>query len=289
MHTIAKPDLKERDDIDLVLLSARGFSFLKRYKWIYLTAILVGIAWGTFKYMSSPKLYSSEMIVHSYILTNLEQIGIADNWNELLQKKEYASLASIFNCNTQLLPKVRQIKAEELLKVYAASNPNGFLLSVIVADNDILPELQKGIVYGFENGNYVKEKMEARRAILRELIIKSESEIASLDSTRKVMEHILNGTERPASSLIVDGSSMNRQSIEMNEKLLRFKEELRFTNPIQVLQGFNSFSQPASPNLTKLVMIGALAFFAVSYFLTLFHSLWRKWNRNIYYQSNGER
>ena len=36
----------QRDDIDLMVLLERGISFFKKYKWLFLTAIILGLLLG---------------------------------------------------------------------------------------------------------------------------------------------------------------------------------------------------------------------------------------------------
>ena len=223
------------DDIDLLLLIERALLFFKRYKWVFVIAIILGILSGVLMYRMLPYIYKSRLVVHSYILTNPEQIQLVGNWNELLQKKEYAALATDLNCGETILHSLKSMKAEEIQKVSAATNPSGFFIEVNVTTNAILNELQKGIIYGFENCEYIKERLSVRRAALEELIDKTAIEVQKLDSAKKTIENIIEGKGKSSSSLIVDGSGVNKQLIEMNEKLLGYKSELKFTNAVQVL------------------------------------------------------
>jgi len=227
-------------------------------------------------YFSLPRVYKSRLIVHSYLLTNQEEIGIADNWNELLKKNEYAALAAIYNCPENILHQLKQIKTEELQKVFTPTNPNGFFIEVIVTNNSILDELQNGIIYGFENSPYIKERFTVRRADLSELIDKTSAEIQKLDSTKKIVENIIGGNGKSSSSLIIDGSSINRQLIEMNEKLLGFRQELKFAKAIQVLQSFSKFRKPIGPKLVVWVVLGLVIFLSLAYIYALYSSVKEK-------------
>jgi hypothetical protein len=261
------------DDIDLLLLVERALVFFKKFKWIFIIAIISGVGVGIWKHRSAPKMYKSRMIVHSFMLTNQEEIGIVSNWNELLKKGEYASLASIFNCREAILHHVKEIKAEELQKVFTPTNPNGFHIEVSVTDNSVLKELQDGIVYGFENTPFVQEKMAVKKANFVELINITAVEIRKLDSTKRNVEGILSGNGRGSSSIILDASGINRQLIEMNEKLLNFKQELKFAGAVQVLQNFSAFSKPSGPRLIVSLFIWILVFLSIAYIYALVHSV----------------
>jgi hypothetical protein len=267
------------DDIDLLLLLERSLDFFRRYKWVYFSAIILGIAAGFFLYRTIPKTYESRLVVHSYFLTNQELIQITNNWNGLRRGKEITALARAFNCSEEVVSKLKSIRAKEIQQVFTSSNPNGFTIDVTVTDNSILGTLEKGIVYGFESIPYVKERLDFRKEGYQDLIHKTTTEIAKLDSTKKILENIIGGTARSTGSLVIDGSSVNRQLVEMNEKLLGFKESLRFTTAVQVLQHFSKFNKPADPKLLPLIVIGLAFFLAIAFALTLLHSIDQKLKR----------
>jgi len=264
------------EDIDLLLLIERAVLFFRRYKWIFIGALVLGIASGIFIYSSLPKIYKSRLIAHSFLLTNQEEIQIIDNWNELLSKHEYTSLGKIFNCSERMLHSVKQIKGDEIQKVFTPTNPNGFLIEVTVTDFSLLDTLQKAIVYGLENNDYLKARMELKRANLRELIIKTTAEIEKFDLTKKRLEDILNGNEPPSSLSIIDITGLSKQLIEMNEKLMNYKQDLQFANALQILQGFSKFKQPAGPKLLVWLFLGLVFFLSIAYIYALTGSTMEK-------------
>jgi len=261
------------EDIDLLLLAERSILFFRNHRWIFIIAIVLGLGTGYYFYRSIPKTYKSRMVVHSFLLSNPEEIQIVKNWNELLNKKEYEVLKKSLNCSENVLQKVKQIKAEEIQQIFSQANPNGFTIDAIVTDNLVLDELQKGIVYGFENIDYIKRRLDTKKASLSELIQKTNSEITQLDSTKKMVTDIIEGKGKIASPLIIDVSGANRQLVEMNEKLTGLKEGLAFTNAIQVLQNFEKFSQPVGPHLIPWLIMGLIAFLSLAWVLALFSSI----------------
>jgi prefoldin subunit 5 len=273
-------DLKNQgtipEDIDLLLLIERAILFFSRYKWVYIIATAAGLALGSYFYFSLSKIYQSRLVIHSFLLTNQEEIQIANNWNDLLKKKEYSILAQTFHCPEDILYRLKRIKTDEIQKVYTPANPNGFVIEVNVTDNSILPELEKGIVYAYENGEYVKDRIEVKKANYTELIDKTTQEIKKLDSTKQTLENIIGGSGKSSSSLIIDGSSINRELIEMNEKLLSYKEALQFSNAVQVFQSFNQFREPVGPHLLPWLAIGLMLCYVLAFVYTLFSSIRRR-------------
>lgn len=271
--TAGQNHTEPREDIDLLLLAERTLAYLKRFGWLFLAAVVLGLGTGYLFYKKMPTVYQSRLVLHSYILTNPEQLQLVSNWDRLLKQKEYKTLAAIFNCPEQVLHGVKQLRGKEIQQAFTPTNPNGFTIDAQVTNNDLLAPLQAGIVYAFDNSEYVRERLATKRASLEELISKTSEEVRKLDSTKKMVEGIIGGSQRSSSSLIVDGSSINRQLIEMNEKLLGFRESLRFINGVQVLQGFSKFSAPSNPKLIPWLFMGLLFCLCLTWAGTLAWSL----------------
>ena len=257
------------DELDLIVVIERMVAFFNRFFYILIIFPTIGIIAAFLLFLSTERKYTSELVLHSSILTNLENIEIIENWKTLLRKKEYNTLAGIWNCNPDLVKKVEKITAEEIQKLYVQDNPHGFIVRVIVKDTSILDNLQQGIVCGLENTEYVKERLITKRANLIELIEKVKGEIAKLDSTKLAVENILNNKNKSSSSLFVDITSINSGIINLNEKLLAYQEQLKFANATQVLQNFNKFSHPESRNGPLLLFVGAIIGLVIGYLSSL--------------------
>jgi hypothetical protein len=273
MTAKVKTTPSESEDIDLLLLIERVLLFFRKYIWVFVIATIAGTLLGLFFYRSMPTVYTSRMVVHSFMLTNQEEIQIVGNWRSLLKKKEHAALAQILGCRPEMLRDVKELKAEEIQKIYTPNNPNGFIIEATVTDNAMLPELQNALVYGFENSEYVKERLVVKKVNLQELIDKTAIEIRKLDSTKSLMDRILAGNSRPSASLIIDNSNINRELIDMNEKLLNYQETLKFTNAIQVLQSFSQFKKPSGPKLIVWLFIGLVFCLCLGFAFTVVHSV----------------
>src|SRR4051812_1405907 len=158
------------DDIDLLLLIEKLIAYFRTYKWVFVIAIIAGISTGIYFYRKQPKVYTSRLVAHSFLLTNQEEIQIIDNWNKLLAKHEYVALANLFDCNEKFLHPVKEIKGDEIQKVFSPTNPNGFLIDVSTTDISVLDSLERAVVRGLENNGYVKERITARRQNLNQQI-----------------------------------------------------------------------------------------------------------------------
>jgi len=269
-----KPQYSTSDDIDLVNILERAFLFFQKYRKVFLISVIAGIALGCLKYYTSGKMYKSRLILHSSYLTNLEEIEIIDYWNELLKRTEYAALAQSFNCDEGMLKKVASIEGSEILKNYSAANPNGFYIDVRVKDNSILPQLQKAIVYGLNNTEYVKQKLELRKKDLETLIDKVTIELQKLDSLKKNIEAAITTREKNSTSFMLNIPGVNREFIDMNEKLLSYYEELKFNSTgIQVLQSFISLDTPVSISLKVMILLGIILGLAIGFIYASLNSV----------------
>jgi len=260
----------KRDDLDLITLVEKIISFCSRYGRLIAISSIAGMLVGALLFSILPKRYSSTLLLHSFTLTNTEHINIIENWNELLGKGEYDVLSKDFNCEPGMLKKVSKISASEIQKLYIQNNPNGFIVEVLVKDTGVLDELQKGIIHGLENGGYLKEKLNSKRANLAQLIEKTKSEIIKLDSTKRNIENSINNNAKSSSSFIVDISNITGQMMSLNEKLITYQEDLRFTSAVQVLHDFAKFKNPESPKLFKSLVLGFIAGFVIGYILAIY-------------------
>ena len=262
------------DDIDLINIVERAFLFFRRYRTTFIVAIIAGVALGCLKYYTSAKIYKSRLILHSSFLTNLEEIEIINYWNELLKRNEYSALAQSFNCNEKILHNVVSIEGSEILKNYSASNPNGFYIDTRVKDNALLPELQRALVYGLNNTEYVKQRLSLRKKDVETLIDKVTAEIQKLDSVKKSIETVITSREKNSTSFMLDIPGVNREFIDLNEKLLSYREELQFSSSgIQVLQSFVPLNTPVSISLRVMILLGILFCLFMAFIFTIVHSV----------------
>src|SRR5215470_2271665 len=271
------------DDVDLVNILERALLFFRRYRLALIIATVTGIALGFLKYYTSGKIYKSRLILHSSFLTNLEEIEIITYWNELLKRNEYTALSQSFNCDENLLHDVVSIEGSEILKNYSASNPNGFYIDARIRDNAVLPGLKKALVYGLNNTEYVKQRLSLRKKDVETLIDKVTAEIQKLDSVKKNIETVITSRDKNSTSFMLDIPGVNKEFINMNEKLLSYREELQFTSGgIQVLQSFVPLNTPVSISLRVMILLGILFCLFIAFIFTIVHSVAERLKKRAY-------
>jgi len=276
---------KHPDEVDLFQLLRNGLFFVNTFRAILFTSIALGFSLGFYLYISAPKQYSTRLILRPWflnqtgLLSNQEEIQIIDNWRDLLSQGQRAELAKTWNCDEQTVHNLRSISAEEILRTYESNNPNGFLVNVTVTDTSILQRLQDGIVYGLNNSPYTKEKIETRQKRNIALINELEKEISRLDFTRNSIDSIIKGNKPGSNLLLVDISKLNAESIELNEKMLGYQEELKFLSAIQVLENFTR-GPLTRKGLIKFTVMGLALGAFIGYIISLLVYVKRRIKKN---------
>lgn len=272
-------DKVHSDELDVIALIQNGYSFFKRYKFIFVGLAIAGLTTGLYFYFSSLKQYSTRLIAHSMFLSNQEEIQIIDNWEKLLSKRESNQLADLMNCNVSTIKKLSNISAEEILKVYASDNPNGFIIDVSVTDVSVLDALQKAIVYGLNNSPYVKERIAVRKTKDMELIKKTTEEIEKLNASKILINDLIQTGHTGTTPVILDVSGISAEIITLNEKLLFYQEDLRFLSGVQVLENFTKGNLERH-GLAKFSFLGLATGLFIGYLISLFLSVLKKMKLN---------
>jgi len=255
------------DDVDLIALLERIYLFFRRFRKAFLVAVVAGIFLGCVVYFVSPKIYQSKVILHPSYLTNQEEIEILDYWNQLLQRNERKVLAPILNCSDDLLRQVISLEGAQIQKNYSSTDPNGFYITALVRDNSVLPDLQKAIIHGLDNTDYVKQKNLEKRHDLEQLISKTTTEIGRLDSMKRRIEEPGAGKDPPPA--VGNVETINRDRMDLNEKLLNYQNELKSLSSLQVLQSFIPLNTPVSRSLKTSIALGLILCIAVAYLYSL--------------------
>lgn len=244
------------DELDVMAVLKNALSFFSQYGKLLLIVAFAGMLAGGIRFFTTPNLYSSSLVLKPTLLSDPEQLELINSWAALLKKRELPVLAAEFQVEETLLKKVISITTGELQKSIAPNNFTAFTLKVLVTDTAILAPLQKGLLYALDNSEYVKEKLEARKNILRKMIQTVQQEITRLTSIQSAVEASLQQNSTSGSRFMVSVSDISNQLATLQEKKLNYEENLAFASAVYVLQNFYVPSKPAHPQLIKLLGIG---------------------------------
>ena len=146
-------------------------NFISRNKKILFLFVFIGIASVVLFQKLKPAYYDTKAICMSGIseyerleqLEELSQRTAVDLINYLqinIYNKDYSELSSLLNVSKEIAAKIKHIEAEQLYqqdmneKFYAL---NKFEIRLSVFDNTTLDDIQEGLIFYFNNNNFIKE------------------------------------------------------------------------------------------------------------------------------------
>jgi prefoldin subunit 5 len=244
------------DELDVMAVLKNALSFFSQYGKLLLIVAFAGMLAGGIRFYITPNLYSSSLVLKPTLLSDPEQLELINSWAALLKKRELPVLAGEFQVEENLLKKVISITTGELQKSISPNNFTAFTVTVLVTDTAVLAPLQKGLLYALDNSEYVKEKLEARKNILRTMIQTVQQEITRLTSIQAAVEASLQQNNTSGSRFLVSVSDISNHLATLQEKKLNYEENLAFASAVYVLQNFYVPSKPAHPQLIKQLAIG---------------------------------
>jgi hypothetical protein len=243
------------DELDVAAIFKNVFLFFTNYAKLLFLVALAGTLLGAFRYWKTPNLYCTSMILQPSMLSDPEQIALINNWSYLLKRKEWPVLSQQFRVEKSQLKKVRSIKTEELQKSHAPHNYTAFTLTVLVTDTAVLRPLQKGIEHALDNSEFIKDRLAARKNMLRSMIQTVQQEIMRLYNLQAIIENSLQQNNN-AGRFMVSISDISGQIADLQEKKLKYEDSLSFVSAVNVLQNFYAPSKPTYPQLFKQLVLG---------------------------------
>jgi hypothetical protein len=249
------PQEKQRDEIDLVDLFFKAVILLQRNFWLILIFFVAGSLLGLAYYYSSKKVYESQMIISSDILTESYAEIFFDISNKHLRQGDKGALAEHLHIDVPTASQVTSISITKLSQAEVKENER-FLITVRVLDQQVLPSLQQGIVKAISENEFVAVRQELKKAALIENIATTTREIKDLQDF-KVNLYKGDFFERNSGNVMFDPSEVNSKILEFEEKRITMENELRLANSVQVIQGFTKFRGQSSPLLSVSLVAGS--------------------------------
>jgi LPS O-antigen subunit length determinant protein (WzzB/FepE family) len=264
------------DDIDLIALLVSIIRFIKSYRIILISVTFLGVLAGYLTYLTIPKYYTTKSILQPAILTKQEFFQVVNNWSELRRTNNDAELAQRFNCDPHLFNKIGSITAQEIPKTNLQAK--AFILSATVKDTTVIPALQKAVISGFENNEYIKEQLADQRGNLKQLIEKISIEMQKLENLK--LQNIDSGLRSNTNSraFMLDISNINSQIVILLEKKVKYETDLKFANAVQVLQNFSRPDIPDQPKLRSLLILGFICGAFIGFIISVYKQFMKKYS-----------
>ncbi len=264
----------QADEIDLVELTLRGVNIIRRNFWLLTSLLLVGISLGVFHYFTSKKVYTSKMVISSGILTKSFSEKLFDNTRSYLKENNYQAIASQLNISEQAAQNIIFIKIESVTEVLDLKDQERFIVTVEVYNQNVLGELQQGLIYYLSNNEFVKVRVQQNKSYLTQTIKKIEQEVAELENLKV---KIYNGEffQNLSGNLLFDPTTVNSKILELTKEKINLQNSLELVNSVQVIEGFNRFEKPIRPKLSISIALGATIGLILAGLLILFKAVRR--------------
>jgi hypothetical protein len=280
------------DEINLKEVLYSIFSFIGKHFRLFLLFNLVGISIGTLYYFNAQKVYSSRFTGECMLLPDGRTIELINDLDGLRKNEDWVLLGKRLGMKPEKVRMIKEIlplpnatidKESRGTEDYANQvNPMPFSFSVVVkiADNSILPDLQKGIVDYLSSNQYNKIRT-ARFVENRLNLLKSiNAEIQRLDSLfiiDKVIRY--KSVSKPESKNEITYKDL---LFELQEKKENIEDELRFAAPVRVIQEFTVFRKPIFPILWQILLASVIIINFISLLYIGLQHLWNDYSkRNI--------
>lgn len=247
------------DEIDLVELLVKGVLLIKRNLFQIVIFFAIGSGLG-FAYASlAPKVYESNMILSSGILTESYSKRLIENLNALIQEKNIIELSarlSLTQDETEVLNKFKIESVKEKSTSAQDSDNASFLVTVELKDESLLPKLEEGLVNYLQDNDFVKIRVEQNKNYLKQMIQKVQAEIESLESFKA---SIYEGKffQSTSGNIMFDPTTVNSKIIDLSKEKINLENSLQLVNSVQVINSFTKFDKPVWPKKSVSMAAGA--------------------------------
>ena len=241
-----KEELNIRQIIkDFVHFNIRNKSFI-------ISFVLVGVLSVILFQNLKPSYYETNAICMSGIseyerleqLEELSQRTAVDLINHLqinVANKDFNQLSVLLNIKKEFTEKIKKIEAEQLYqqdmneKYYAL---NKFEVRLTVFDNTVIDDIQKGLIYFFNNNKFIKDYHNMYMSSNLSLINEIDSEMDNLSTMR--IEGAKNSLDLSSVNIISgkDDKTLSNQIISLAQLKEKTKTNNLLLQPLSFVQDF---------------------------------------------------
>jgi len=223
-----------------------------RNKSLIISFVLVGIVSVILFQNMKPSYYETKAICMSGIseyerleqLEELSQRTAVDLINHLqinVANKDFNQLSVLLNIKKEFTEKIKKVEAEQLYqqdmneKYYAL---NKFEVRLTVFDNTVIDDIQKGLIYFFNNNKFIKDYHKMYISSNLSLINEIDSEMDNLSTLR--IEGAKNSLDLSSVNIISgkDDKTLSNQIISLAQLKEKTKTNNLLLQPLSFVQDF---------------------------------------------------
>lgn len=293
---------RKNDEIDLIVVFQKvGVGLKNLFNWflnllykillffirkIILTSIIIILllAFGYYKYKTSPRYYSSSIEAYSNAISSIDMINYVNNIYELFRTNNIGELQTKLNIEQEELEKIKNVKAYKVIDLnkdgvtdeidyyekYSTADTlvseSRFVVKVEVFDPAIFPIIQASILSYIDKNKYINELNTIRKKQLNELIVKLDEEISALDSLKKTEYFKIHEKLEPqGGQLLVLNEKETKLYHDQIISLYKQKQDLEQnlelrTEPITIIQDFSALTTVENNLMSYMRLFGLIGF-----------------------------
>ncbi|MAM05749.1 MAG: hypothetical protein CMD06_07345 [Flavobacteriales bacterium] len=189
-----------------------------------------------------------------------------------IENKDYNELAYLLGIDISVAQKIKKIEAEQLFQKDMNEeffSLNKFEVMLVVFDNNIISEIQEGLLYYFNSNNYVKKYYEEFIESSNKIILDINQEMKLLEKIR--IEGSKNRMDFSSSLKVINGQEKSEVSNQI-VALSQYREDIRtqkeLLKPLSFVQDFANVNQKEDDILIWSIL-GSFLSFLISLFVAL--------------------
>ncbi|WP_017730049.1 hypothetical protein [Nafulsella turpanensis] len=280
----------------------------RAYRILILTSVVIFIGLGLYWHSTGKEYFSSSMVIESEYYDRDLMDGAIGELHALAEQEAYGSLARNLDISQEEAENIRGLKVETILSqddqmladalfksIEASEIPMEELLvlreelleenykyriTVEVFSNDLLQNVENGLLHYLENNDYVERRTEIEVANLEALRGKLREERQKLDGLKTLLAESfqqMNENGRRGSNNVILGAAegatdplnVYREDIKMYNEELEINKKLALIENVEVIKSFTAFKQPANLSLIKVILLSGLVGLAAAYILVI--------------------
>ncbi len=257
---------EKKDEVDLMEIFLKILNAIRTNFWLILLFFFIGTALGLAFYYSSNKVYESKMVVSSGILTSSFSEALIEKLNRHRRELNSKAIKELLNCSDETAKNLVKLEIEKVSQVDELKEADKFTITAEVLNQDILPDLQRGLVFYLENNEYVRVRVDQNRKYLQQMVSKLDAEIKDMEEFK---QKLTNGAffETARGNVMFDPTTVNSKILDLTKERINLQHSLELSESVQVIEGFTKFERHSRPRLSVSLISGS---FVGLFFVGLF-------------------
>ena len=274
------------DELNLSELFANFVKFISRNSKLLLIIVAIGVV-GVIGYQKlKTPYYETKAICMSGIseyerqeqIEDLSQRTAIDLINHLqinIDNKDFNALAILLGVDKNVAATIKKIEAEQLYqqdmneKFYAL---NKFDISLALFDNDKIENIQDGVIYYFENNNFVQKYHKRYLSSSNKIANDIDNEIKLLGDVR--LEGAKNNLDVSSVNIVSgkNGTVISNQIVSLSQLREEIKTKQALLKPLVFVRNFANVNQKED-DILVWTLLGAVLSFVFGLFVALIREI----------------